>query len=189
MWKKTRLILMIGCFLGALIIPSVYADDPNYVTYGEVVSAFNASLGCLEIYFHDGAYEAAPLSADPGQINPFGHMWEYDYFDAHLLSLGFYFEVEDYKTAAWLTDETDVEFYLQGPNDLQPVKLDVKQTPLKRVIIEWWGVEPNNGTGWRVRWGVCYHQQELPIGQYQLTTDIYAFGALVWIIPIIFYIV
>ena len=187
--KKIILFLLVSCFLGATLIPAVQADDPNYVTYGEVLSSFRASLGSVEIIFHNGVFYAAPFQADWGQINPFGDGWFYNYYDAHIISFSMYFEVEDHALATFYADAIDLKYYLQGPNDDVLVELPALTTALSRRIISWWDVEPNDGTGWRIAWGVPFHQQELPIGEYTLITDLWFFGDLAWHIPINFAIV
>ena len=181
MKRKIALFLIITCFLGATFVTTAQADDPDYITYGQVMASFQASLGCIEIFWHNGAFHAAPALGDEGgRIVTWWDDVTYRYQDAHIIMLGFYFEAETYKVARWLADETDIKYYLQGPNDDELVELDVITTALSRRIITIWGVEPNEGTGWRIAYGTPFHQQELDLGVHRLVTEVYAFGSVVW---------
>ncbi|MCK5046836.1 MAG: hypothetical protein KAS22_09675 [Candidatus Heimdallarchaeota archaeon] len=189
MKKKIILFLIVTCFLGATLIPAVQADDPNYITYGQVMSMFRASLGSTEIFYHNGAFHAAPALGDyGGRIVPWWNGAWYRYQDAHIIQIGFYFEIETHDEAVFLVDNLDIIISHQGPNDNALEELPVITTALSRRMYPGW-VVPNEGTGWRIDYGVPYHQKELAVGVHTLVTEMYLFGELAWYLPITFSIV
>jgi hypothetical protein len=189
MKRKLILFIVISCFLGATFVTTVQADDPDYITYGQIMASFQASLGSLEIFYHDGAYHAAPALGDEGgRIVPWWDGAFYRYQDAHIIMVGFYFEAEGIQLAKFLTDQTVIKYFHQGPNDDALVELPVTVTAVSRRMIPGW-VEPSDGTGWRVAYGTLFHQQELDLGDHRLVTEVYGFGNLVWYFDITFGIV
>jgi len=190
MKRKIILFLLVTCFIGAATIPAVQADDNDYITNGQILSMLQASLGSIETYYHNGGFHAAhSLGDEGGRIVPYWPVAWYRYQDAHMIQLGFYFELETHDEAQWFYNNLDVAYYLQGPNDIDFVELPVIKTALSCRMISDWGILPYEGTGWRVAFGSPFHQKELDIGAHTLYTEVYLFGQLALPILSTFYIV
>jgi len=190
MKKKIILFLLVTCFVGATLIPAVKADDPNYIRYGEMVSAFKWTNGAGIILDTNGYYHAAPTDNEGGRILhwwAWGYGLEYDYNDAHGIWQGIYFNWEDHEMAKFAYDDLYNEIWLKYPDADEYTQLETSRPGLQRIVRETPGP-----IGWVMKEGLVFHQQELPIGMYEVEVLLYSHsfpGVVFWYMYNLFYIV
>jgi hypothetical protein len=154
--KKKMKIFILFAFLGSLLtLLPVAQAEVDYITYGDVVSAFNS-----------------PVQWSEGRI----WWWEYTYYyeDAHYFSIGLLMNEEDIQTAIWYYNmDAGFLFQLYGPG-YDGEFLPVLRTALKRSHYydpPSSGEEPTYGFWYNE--GVLFKPKELPLGEYTVVFWMY----------------
>jgi hypothetical protein len=163
--------------IGVSFIASAQAVQPyKHVTYGDVLAAFENSLGSSYlVMWHAENFHAAPAEGKTAAISPW---WggEYCVDDAHYIAVGAFMNEEDHELAHWLWQwqkdgNADFDFYLDG--EYMPNKL----TALKRLFFDHpafrdpgedfylWG-----HYGWWFNTGILFKPGEIPVGIHSIRT-------------------
>ena len=166
--KIIRVISIILCLIGVTSISVNQAVQPyKHLTYGDVVSAFEAfATGGFIVYSLDNIV-AAPAEGREGFIQPWWPHTTLCVEDAHCICFYWIFNVEDHEMAS--------EFYkMEVVDKLVITTFYINNIPY---TIEFTALKPHLGIkdaqyGWWYGLGLLFKPEELSVGFYTLNTTI-----------------